>query len=79
MASEFSSLAVVHQFLKTQERAFKQCIDFHTNSVKEEINTLRKYVDDLKMSLVFSQKDIDDVKEKCYKAEERMMETERTV
>ena len=33
-------------------------------------------MDDLKTSLVFSQKDIDDVREKCYKDEERLMETE---
>ena len=76
MTSEFVSLAVVRELLETQEKAFKQFIEFHTNSVKEEINTLRKYVDDLKTSLVFSQKDIDDVKEKCHKAEERLMETE---
>ena len=76
MASEFVSLAVVRELLETQERAFKQFIEFHTNSVKEEINALRKYVDDLKMRLVFSQKDIDDVKEKCYKVEERLMEKE---
>ena len=43
---------------------------------KEEINALRKYVDDLKTSLIFLQKDLDDVKEKCYKAEERLMKTE---
>ena len=76
MTSEFVSLAVVPELLETQERAFKQFTEFHTNSVKEEINTLRKYVDDLKTSLVFSQKDIDDMKEKCYKAEERLMETD---
>ena len=58
MASEFVSLAVlVHEHLETQERTFKQFIEFHTNSVNEEIKALRKYVDDLKTSLVFSQKD----------------------
>ena len=76
MASEFVSLAVVRKLLETEERAFKQFIEFHTNSAKEEINASRKYVDDLKASLVFSHKDIDDVKEKCYKAKERLMETE---
>ena len=72
----FVSLAVVCELLETQERAFKQFIEFHTNSINDEINALRRYVDDLKTSLVFSQEDIDDVKEKCYKAEERLMETE---
>ena len=33
-------------------------------------------MDDLKTSLLFSQKGIDVAKEKCYKAEERLMETE---
>ena len=67
---------MVGELLETQERTFKQFIEFHTNSVKGEINTLRKYVVDLKTSLVFSQKVIGDVKEKCHKAEERLMETE---
>ena len=51
MTSEFVSLAVVRELLETQERAFKEFIEFHTKSVKEEINTLRKYVDDIKTSL----------------------------
>ena len=72
MASEFvtCSLAVVLELLGTQERTFEQFIEFHMTNVKEEINALRKYVDDLKTILVFSQKDIDDVKEKCFKAGE---------
>ena len=76
MASEFVSLAVVRELLETQERTFKQFIEFHKNSVKEVIKALRKYVDDIKTSLVFSLKDIDHVKEKCYKAEERLMGAE---
>ena len=66
MASEYVSLAVVKELLETQERVFKQFKEFHTSSVKEEIASLRKYVDEVKTSLVFSQKDIDDIKEKCY-------------
>ena len=64
MSSEYVSLAVVHELLKTQERVFTQFIEFHTSCVKEEIHSLRKYVEDLKSSLVFSQKDIDNVKER---------------
>ena len=67
---------MVGELLETQERGFKQFIEFHTNIVKGEINTLRKYVDEPKTSLVFSQKDIGDMKEKCHKAKERLMETE---
>ena len=76
MASEYVSLAVIKELLETQERVFKQFIEFHTSSVKEEIASLRKYVDEVKTSLVFSQKDTDDIKEKCYRAEERIMEVD---
>ena len=76
MASEYVSLAVVKELLETQERVFKQFIEFHRSSVKEEIASLRKYVDEVKTSLVFSQKNTDDIKEKCYQTEERIMEME---
>ena len=79
MSSEYVSLAVVRELLETQERVFKQFIELHTSSVKEEIHSLRKYVDDLKNSLAFSQKDIDDVKEKCFRAEERLMDVEDSI
>ena len=54
MASEYVSLAVVKELDKTQERLFKQFVEFHTSSVKEEITALRKYVDKVKTSRVFS-------------------------
>ena len=66
MASEYVSLAVVKELLENQERVPKQFIEFHTSSVKEEITSLRKYADEVKTSLVFSQKEIDDIKENCY-------------
>ena len=46
------------------------------NAVKEEMKLLKKDADELKSSLTFSQKDIDDVKQKCYKIEERLMDAE---
>ena len=79
MSSEYVSLAVVCELLETQEIVFKQFIGLHTASVKEEIHSLRKYVDDLKNSLTFSQKDIDNVKEKCFRAEERLMDVEDSI
>ena len=42
------------------------------NAVKEEMKLPKKDVDELKSSLTFSQKDIDDVKQKCYKIDERL-------
>ena len=46
------------------------------NAVKEEMKLLKKDADELKSSLTFSQKDIDDVKQKCYKIKERLMDAE---
>ena len=46
------------------------------NAVKEEMKQLKKDVNELKSSLTFSQKDIDDVKQKCYKMKERLMGAE---
>ena len=76
MSAEFVTLAVVRELLETQERAFKQIMEFQMNAVKEEMKLLKKDVNELKSSLTFSQKDIDDVKQKCYKIEERLMGAE---
>ena len=76
MSAEFVTLAVVRELLETQERAFKQIMEFQMNAVKEEMKQLKKDLNELKSSLTFSQKDIDDVKQKCYKIEERLMGAE---
>ena len=56
MSAEFVTLAVVRELLETQERAFKQIMEFQMNAVKEEMKLLKKDVDELKSSLTFSQK-----------------------
>ena len=58
--SEVVILPVVKELLAMQERSFHQMIELMTNTIKEDINNIRKTVDDLKASLNFSQKDIDD-------------------
>ena len=58
--SEVVTLPVVKELLAMQERSFRQMIELMTNTIKEDINNIRKTVDDLKASLNFSQKDIDD-------------------
>ena len=79
MLHEHASLAVVCEILEMQKRVFKQFIGFHTSSVKEEIHSLRQYVDELKTNFAFSQKDIDDVEEKCFGVEERLMDVEDSI
>ena len=47
--------------------------------MKEDINSIRKTVDDLKCSLNFSQRDIDDIKFKLYNAEEKVLNAEEAI
>ena len=53
MSAEFVTLAVVRELLETQERAFKQIMEFQMNAVKEEMKLLKKDVNELKSSLTF--------------------------
>ena len=77
--SEVITLPVVKELLATQERSFRQMIELMTNTIKEDINNIRKTVDDLKASLNFSQKDIDDIKYKLYITEEKVWDAEDAI
>ena len=70
MNFEYVTLAIVRELMETQERGFKQTIELYTNSVREEVKSVKKTVKDLKTSLMFSQKDIDDLKGKIYETED---------
>ena len=50
-----------------------------TKNFKDDINEIKRTVEDLKTSLNFSQKDIDDIKSRICKAEERIMEAEEGI
>ena len=77
--SEVVTLSVVKELLATQERSFRQMIELMTNTIKEDINNIRKTVDDLKVSLNFSQKDIDDIKYKLHITEEKVWDAENAI
>ena len=77
--SEQVTLATVRELLETQERTFKYTIELLTKNFKDDINEIKRTVEDLKTSLNFSQKDIDDIKSRIYKAEERIMEAEEGI
>ena len=70
MNFEYVTLAIVRELMETQERGFKQTIELYTNSVREEVKSVKKTVKDLKTSLMFSQKNIDDLKGKIYETED---------
>ena len=55
-------LANVSEILETQERTFKYLIELLTRNFKDDINEIKRTVDDLKGRLNFSQKDIDNKK-----------------
>ena len=69
---EYVTLAIVRELMETQERAFKQTIELYTSNVREDVKSVRKTVEDLKTSLIFSQKDIDDLKGKIYETEDKL-------
>ena len=71
MSTEVVRFAVVKKLISMQECAFRQTIEMFATNMKEDINSIRKTVDDLKCSLNFSQRDIDDNKFKLYKAEKK--------
>ena len=58
--------------METQGRAFKETIELYTKNVREEVESIRKTVENLKTSLMFSQKDIDDFKGKIYETEDKL-------
>ena len=69
--SEQVMLATIRELPETQEQTFKYTIELLTKNFKDDINEIKRTVEDLKTSLNFSQKDIDDIKSRIYKAEER--------
>ena len=60
--SEQVMLATVRELLETRERTFKYTIELLTKNFKDDIKEIKRTADDLKTSLNFSQKDIDDIK-----------------
>ena len=60
--SEFVTLNIINQILETQDRAYRNTLQIFMDDMKSEIRILRKDVEDLKVSLQFSQGQIGDLK-----------------
>ena len=60
--SEFVTLNIINQILETQDRAYRNTLQIFMDDMKSEIRILCKDVEDLKVSLQFSQGQIDDLK-----------------
>ena len=54
MMSEQVTLATVRKLLETQERTCKYTIELLTKNFKDDINEIKRTVDDLEKSLNFS-------------------------
>ena len=60
--TDFVTLDVLKQMLEIQERSYRSMISMLTNDIKLEVRSLKKDVEDLKVSLQFSQAQFDDHK-----------------
>ena len=60
--SEYVSLAVVKELLETQDRSCRTTLQIFVEDMKRELPTIRKDVEDLKVSLQYSQGKIQDLK-----------------
>ena len=79
MADEYVTMAVLRELLLTKERLFKRSMDILKENHKDEVNGLKRTIEDLKQSLTFSQKDIDEVKTKYYEIDHKINGVEDTV
>ena len=61
---EYVSLTVVKELLETQDRSYRTTLHIFVKDMKQELRMIRKDVEDLKVSLQFSQGKIQDLKEK---------------
>ena len=60
--TDFVTLDVLKQMLEIQERSYRSMISMLTDDIGLEVRTLKKDVEDLKVSLQFSQAQFDDHK-----------------
>ena len=67
----FVTLPVVCELLETQERCFKATVQMSIDSIREEVKDIRNTVNELKESLTFSQKDIDNAKSNIVRLRQR--------
>ena len=65
-------MPVLKEMLEIHERAYRTTMQLMMDSVKDDIISLKQSVDEMKQSLHYSQKDIDDVKTKIEKIADLM-------
>ena len=77
--TDFITLDVLKQMLEIQERSYRSMISMLTDDIKLEIRSLKKDVEDLKVSLQFSQAQFDDHKKTVDTVKSKMEEIDDRV
>ena len=77
--TDFVTLDVLKQMLEIQERSYRSMISMLTDDIKLEVRSLKKDVEDLKVSLQFSQAQFDDHKKTVDTVKSKMEEIDDRV
>ena len=77
--TEFVTLDILKEMLEIQNRPYRTTFQMLVDDVKPEVRSLRKDADDLKLSLQFTQSQVDDHKKISETAKAKMVEIEDRV
>ena len=77
--TDFATLDVLKQMLEIQEHSYRSMISMLTDDIKLEVRSLKKDVEDLKVSLQFSQAQFDDHKKTVDTVKSKMEEIDDRV
>ena len=77
--TDFVTLDVLKQMLEIQERSYRSMISLLSDDIKLEVRSLKKDVEDLKVSLQFSQAQFDDHKKTVDTVKSKMEEIDDRV
>ena len=78
-SKKFITMPVLKEMLEIHERAYRTTMQLMMDSVKDDIKSLKQSVDEMKQSLHYSQKDINDVKTKIEKIEEKTKNVDKSI
>ena len=77
-SEKFITMLALKEMLEIHERAYRTTMQLMMDSVND-IKSLKQSVDEIKQSLHYTQKDIDDVKTKIEKIEEKTKNVDKSI
>ena len=78
-SEKFITMSILKEMLEIHQRAYCTTMQLMMDSVKDDIKSLKQSVGDMKQSLHYSQKDIDDFKTKIEKIEEKTKNVDKSI